>query len=304
MGGRRVEWQTVLLAVVIHSLWLGLLIAHRMLPLWLLLPALGVVGAWFGSLQHEVIHRHPTPWRRVNRLAVILPLSLWVPFERYRQMHLDHHASDLTMPGLDPETFYCTPEEWASKTPLARRVTIVNRTILGRLTIGPAIAIVKYVRYEMRQWRDDRGCRRHLASHLVEAAFTSWVVFGWIGFPVWQYVVGFCYFGMSLTMLRSFAEHRPITDHRLIDEGMTRSAVVRSDGFFGVLFLNNNLHHTHHLRPGVAWYRLKSVHAALGSDEIAAAGAGWYRSYGELIRRHLVRPFCQPEHPLLTPADR
>ena len=302
-GGRRIEWQTVVLAVVVHGAIVGVLWAHRAVPGWLTVPVLAVLGAWFGSLQHEVIHRHPTPSAAFNRLAVPLPLALWVPFERYRQSHLAHHDSDLTMPGHDPETFYCTPDEWSSMGPFVRRITWVNCTILGRLTIGPAIAMVKYGRYEITQFRRDAASRPYLVSHVVEMAVTAWLVFGGIGFPVWQYLVGFCYFGTALTMLRSFAEHRPINgDHQVFD-GMTRSAVVRSAGFFGLMFLNNNLHHTHHARPGVAWYRLKQVHAEMGSDEIAAAGAGWYRSYGELIWRYLVRPFCQPEHPLLASVE-
>ena len=304
MGGdRRVEWQTVALAVVVHGAIVGVLAAHRTVPAWLILPLLAVLGAWFGSLQHEVIHRHPTPSAALNRLVVPLPLALWVPFERYRQSHLAHHESDLTMPGLDPETFYCTPDAWASMSPLARRITLINCTILGRLTIGPAISMVKYGRYEASQFRRNPASRPCLVSHVVEASVTAWLVFGWMGFPVWQYLVGFCYLGMSLTMLRSFAEHRPINaDHQVFD-GMSRSAVVRSAGFFGLMYLNNNLHHTHHARPGVAWYQLKQVHAEMGSDEIAAAGAGWYRNYGELTRRYLVRPFCQPEHPLLTTVE-
>ncbi len=303
-GGRRIEWQTVVLAMAIHGIIVGLLFAHDAVPAWLMVPLLGVLGAWFGSLQHEVIHRHPTNSTVLNRLAVPLPLSLWVPFERYRHTHLAHHDSDLTMPGIDPESFYCTPGEWGSMSPLVRRITLINRTILGRFTIGPAIAMVKYGRYEITQFRRDSTVRPYLVSHVIEAGVTAWLVFGWIGIPLWQYLVGFCYLGMSLTMLRSFAEHRPINgDHQVFD-GMSRSAVVRSSGFFGLMYLNNNLHHTHHARPGVAWYRLKQMHAELGSDEIAAAGAGWYRNYGELIGRYFVRPFCQPEHPLLSAVDR
>ncbi len=297
VGGHRVEWRTVVLAAVIHGGWVAVLIGHRALPAVVVVALLAALGGWFGSLQHEVIHRHPTSWRPVNRLCVALPLSLWVPFERYRLCHLAHHASDLTMPGSDPESFYCTPQRWASRGWIARRVTIANRTLLGRLTIGPAIAMATFAGGEARAWRLDRPTRRALAAHIVQAAVTVWLVAVVLHFPLWQYLVGFCYLGTSLTMLRSFAEHRAV-------DGATRSAVVRSSGFFGLLFLNNNLHHTHHARPEVPWYRLKALHAELGSDEIAANGAGWYRSYGELLKRYLLRPFCQPDHPLLARVER
>jgi hypothetical protein len=36
----------------------------------------------------------------------------------------------------------------------------------------------------------------------------------------------------------------------------------------------------------------------MGSDEIAAEGAGLYRSYFEVLRTYFFTPFCQPDHPL------
>jgi fatty acid desaturase len=65
-----------------------------------------------------------------------------------------------------------------------------------------------------------------------------------------------------------------------------------------LMYLNNNLHHTHHADPALAWYRLPARHRLLCSDELAAQGAGLYRGYGELFRRYALRPFCQPVDPL------
>jgi fatty acid desaturase len=76
--------------------------------------------------------------------------------------------------------------------------------------------------------------------------------------------------------------------------------VVRSGWFFGVLFLFNNLHHTHHARPGVAWYRLPALTEQLGSADVARNGAGFYRGYVEVVRRFAFRPFDTPVNPLLT----
>ncbi len=67
-----------------------------------------------------------------------------------------------------------------------------------------------------------------------------------------------------------------------------------------LLYLNNNLHHTHHERPGVAWYELPAVHRQMGSDAIAAVGAGLYRGgYTEVARRNMFRPFERPDHPFM-----
>ena len=41
----------------------------------LLVVILGVLAAWYGSLQHEVIHGHPTPWGRVNVALAAAPLD-------------------------------------------------------------------------------------------------------------------------------------------------------------------------------------------------------------------------------------
>jgi fatty acid desaturase len=78
----------------------------------------------------------------------------------------------------------------------------------------------------------------------------------------------------------------------------TRCAVVRSGRFFGLLFLNNNLHHTHHALPGAAWFRLPRLTREMGAEAIAADGAGLYRGYLEVFRRFAIRPFCQPVDPL------
>jgi fatty acid desaturase len=73
--------------------------------------------------------------------------------------------------------------------------------------------------------------------------------------------------------------------------------VVRSGWFFGLLYLNNNLHYTHHAVPGAPWYRLRGLTESLGAAEVAARGAGTYRGYGEVVRRYGLRPFAQPWHP-------
>ena len=99
--------------------------------------------------------------------------------------------------------------------------------------------------------------------------------------------------GQSFTLLRSFVEHCAVA------EG-TRSAVVKAGPVMSLMYLNNNLHHTHHAEPSTPWYALPSVAPrSMEADEIAAEGAGLYRhGYLEVARRNFARPFCQPDHPL------
>ena len=113
------------------------------------------------------------------------------------------------------------------------------------------------------------------------------------GLDVWVYLLGAVWLGWSISLMRGFAEHRFV-------EGGTQSAVVRAGPVMSLLYLNNNLHLSHHARPGVPWYELPAVHRRLDADAGAAAGAGLYASYIDVARRFAVRPFCKPVHPRWT----
>ena len=291
---RRVEWPTIAVAVAVWALWAVLVFAHRSIPTPLLLLGFAVSNAWYMSLQHEVIHGHPTPWRVVNAVVAWMPLNLWLPFSLYRDSHLVHHEADLTIPEVDPESYYVTPAQWAAAGPFKRAVLMASRTFVGRMVLGPAIGPTRTVVHEMRRALTDAATARVWVAHVVGAAAVGWVVFGIAGVPVWQYLVGYCYLGMSVVLIRSFAEHLAVP------APATRSAVVRSGWFFGLLFLNNNLHHTHHARPAAAWYRLPALTDEIGSEALAAQGAGLYRSYGEVMRRFAFHPFPGPVNPLLV----
>lgn len=70
-------------------------------------PLLILIACWYMSLQHELIHGHPTRWPRVNQLLGLLPLAVWYPYGIYRDAHLAHHNDDsLTHPLDDPESYY------------------------------------------------------------------------------------------------------------------------------------------------------------------------------------------------------
>ncbi len=129
------------------------------------------------------------------------------------------------------------------------------------------------------------------ARHLLALAAVGWLIIGVAGLPAVEAIIGLFYGRLVCTGLRTFAEHRWVPDGSL-------SAVVHAGPLASLLFLNNNLHHTHHALPGVAWFRLPTEHRRLGSDGLAAAGAGLYPGgYLELWRRFGVRSFCRPVHP-------
>jgi fatty acid desaturase len=292
---RSTEWPTIALIVAWATTYIVVIAGHRAIPWFASVPVLALLSGLHFSLQHEAIHGHPTRWPRLNALMIGAPLPLWCPFAEYRASHLAHHESDLTVPGVDPESYYVTMRQWDRAGGVGRSLLRWNRTLVGRMVIGPWLAIARAV---FALLRGDRAIRRTWALHLPVAAATLWLVVGVAGLPAWEYAVGIVWGGTALTMLRSFVEHRDMSGDA------TRSAVVRSNRAWSLLFLNNNLHHTHHAAPGAPWYRLPELCDELGSDDAARAGAGWYRGYTEVARRYGLRPFDTPVHPRQRAAVR
>ena len=285
---RAVEWPTVALAVVIYGGWLTLTAFHAALPL----PVVVVVGAWLvawhGSLQHETIHGHPTRSAAVNAAIGAVPLALWLPYGIYRDSHIAHHRSPhITDPRHDPESRYVAPgraRRWAAA---------VQSTLAGRMLFGPALAIVSLAATESRRLRSRPvAVLRDWAPHLAGVA----VVVAWLevtGLGAARYVALIVYPALSLTLLRSFAEHRADIP------GPSRAATVERGGLLGLLYLNNHLHTAHHDRPDLAWYRLPA-HQRRHHARLVAQAGGVHRSYGAIVRRYAWRRHDVLVHPNLA----
>jgi fatty acid desaturase len=297
-AGHRIEWPTAGLLLAFFAAYLGVVLGHQALPWWLAVPVLAVLGGFFMSLQHEVLHGHPTSSTNLNTLIGFAPLSLYLPYLRYKDLHTQHHTGELTHPLIDPESFYVDPEVWQRAGKWRRRYIQCTRTVLGRLTLGSLQAIIGYVVSDLLLATRNRQVARQWLVHLAGAALLGWWLFAVVDVPVWEYLVGFVLCGYMLTQLRAFAEHRAVPSG-------TRSAVINAGPVMSLMFLNNNLHHTHHAAPSEPWYQLPALHREMGSDALAEAGAGRYPGgYAEVIRRYLVHPFCQAPHPLLALGQR
>lgn len=289
---RRIEWPTVALLVAFFAAWLALVLGHRAVPWPVQLIMLVPLGGLWMSLGHELLHGHPTRWNAVNTGIGFLPLSLWLPFVRYKSLHVKHHRSDLTDPEDDPESFYVPPMTWQQAGSLRRRWTLFLRTIAGRLTVGVPRGILRFWRRDIQLVSDDRRIAVVWLLHTAAAGALAWWLFGVVGVNPIVYVCGFCFGGTACTQLRSFAEHAAVATG-------TRSAVVKASPPMALLYLNNNLHHTHHALPDLQWYRIPAAHRELGADALAEAGAGLYSGgYLEVLREYCFTPFCQPDHPL------
>jgi fatty acid desaturase len=291
---RWLEGPTWALVVVIYGGWGLLTWCYGVLPWWLVLPTGAWVMAWQMSLQHELIHGHPTRSRRINAALGFPPLCLWLPFACYRESHLAHHAGDgLTDPRRDPESFYVTAEEWSRMGPIRRMLIQVNNTFVGRVLVGPALSIGGFLQAELRLLvRGDRGRWRIWAAH--GAGVLAVIAWTWqvCAIPPWVYGLLFVYPGMSLALIRSFAEHRAEA------EVGHRTAIVEDAPVLGLLFLHNNLHVVHHTRPGLPWYEIPAAYRRDRDRFIADNNNLVYRGYREVAGRHLLTAHHQPVHPM------
>jgi fatty acid desaturase len=116
-------------------------------------------------------------------------------------------------------------------------------------------------------------------------------IFGVCGITLLEYVVLFAYPGLALTLLRSFAEHRPAADPA------HRTAIVETGPLMSLLYLNNNLHSVHHNRPDAPWYRLRAIYRDGRAAILTGNGGYRFRGYAAVLRRFLLTVKDSPEYP-------
>jgi fatty acid desaturase len=288
-----IEWPTWLVWLSIWGAWLLLVGSYGSIPTWISTGLLIVLLAWYMSFQHELTHGHPTQSDTLNRLVGLPPLAIWYPFDTYREDHLKHHDdAHLTEPGVDTESNYITPAQAAGMGPVALWLYKSQRTVLGRLLIGPAIVIVSLGTRIARGMRAGDWVQfRVWAVHLPLVALLLWALERFTSLPAWHYCFGMAYPALGLAMLRSLYEHRPglLPAHRTV--------INEASAPWRLLYLNNNYHVVHHAYPQVPWYQIPALYAA---DRAAwQAGNGGFVLPGYL---HLVRNFAWApvDSPVLT----
>lgn len=289
----RIEWQTVGLLGLCYLSWLALTVGHAAVPLVVLLSALALVIGFHTSLQHEIIHGHPTRSPLANTLLALPALNLFTPYLRYYDTHIKHHEVEhLTNPHEDPESYYLTAGQWQQTPPWLRTLHRANYTLLGRIVLGPALILPM-------SWYEDgkallAGKQRVQQAWLLHALMVG-LVLAWLhgcGFPVWLYLLA-NYVAYGVMLVRSFIEHRAVP------VPAERSIIVESRGLLSFLFLNNNLHALHHLQPSLPWYQLRTVYAQQREHILQVNGGYWFRSYAEIARRYALYPKSDVQHPWL-----
>jgi fatty acid desaturase len=282
---REIEWPTVGLIVAVYIVLMTIVWFHASLPWWLILPVGAYSAALYSSLQHEVLHGHPTGNRKLNEAMVFASPSLWLPYQRYKHTHLIHHNdANLTDPRLDPESYYLLPEAWAQMAGIRRMLFQFNHTLAGRMTIGPAISILRFWSVEFRDIaKGDRAKLKAWGWFVLSVVITVWYVVWVAGMPFWQYYLLIAYPGISLALVRSYCEHQGAEqiEHRTI--------IVEASPFWSLLFLNNNLHVAHHARPALAWYKLPAFYKSEREQLIARNNGYLMKGYSEIFARFFLR---------------
>jgi len=296
---RSIEWPTLLLGLIIYAAWLALTWHAGSLPPALLFLLGGWVVAWHGSLQHEAVHGHPFGSSTLTAAFAGVPLGLLLPFSLYRRSHLAHHGvRELTDPRTDPESFYVDAAAWTRATSLGRAWLVAESTLLGRMALGPFRALARLALGELARARREPSAviRVWLVHVLTTIPLLYWIVVV-CDMSLGAYLLCFVYPGLSLTLLRSFIEHRAE------GEGGERSVIVEAEAPLGWLFLHNNLHALHHAEPALPWYALPARYRERERELLSSNGGYLFHGYREVAWRFLLRPKDAPLHPGSLPVS-
>jgi len=287
------EWPTWLLLVGFYLAW-ALIVFHgqalgQLISIVLLVP---LVVLWM-SIQHELIHGHPTRWPVINKALGFLPFAVWYPYDIYRDTHLAHHNDEvLTVPGQDPESRYVTSRSWGQSPRYMKTLLWVNKTLGGRLIIGAPLALMTLASTALGGFlHSERSSWRMWLIHLLGVGVLLGLVEQYSAISAVQYVFLVSLPALSISMIRSFYEHRPSTlpEHRTV--------INESSGLLSWLFLNLNLHLVHHDLPGLPWFYLPRVYRARREQWIARNNGYVIHGYFQLLQRHLINPVDCPRHP-------
>ncbi len=281
-----IEWPTIGIIAICYAGLALLMWFYHVVPAWIIVPVAGYFVALHGSLQHEVLHGHPTRNGVLNEALVFINPSFWFPYRRYRKLHLTHHNDEhLTVPALDPESYYMMPEDWAKLSFPLRLIYTANNTLAGRILLGPIIGTIRFWHADLREiLRGNAAVAKAWALHIPACAITLVYAIAVCHIPFWAYLVLFAWPGVGFSLIRSFCEHQAMEN---IGE---RTIIVESSAPLSLMFLNNNLHIAHHRNPRIAWYKLPEYYRSERESLLKENRGYLMRGYREIFRRYLFKP--------------
>lgn len=284
------DWRTLIIAALVYVGWFATVFTHKHLPWWATLVLLTWFGAWHLSLQHELVHGHPFRNSNFNAALASLSVTLWVPFLSFKRDHISHHNTTLTHPKLDTESYYAIPESWQHSGRLLRSIYWANRTLAFRLTVWSIFSTVQYfIADAWRAVRNVDNARNAWILHIPGIFAVLFIVTQMAEMSLLEYLIGGVFASHSLNMMRSFAEHKTLSNES------SRTAVIDAGRAMSLLMLNNNLHIAHHDEPSTPWYLVPATAKRLNAFERAEQIGSLYRGgYSEIIRRFTFKPYDQP----------
>ena len=290
----REEAPTLLLLAACYGAVAALTVWADALTLPLATLLLAPVLALYSSLQHEALHGHPFKDPRLNAALVFPAVGLFIPYLRFKDMHLAHHHDpNLTDPYEDPESNFLDPAVWNTLPGWRRAFYRFNNTLLGRMLVGPALSIANLYATDLVLMA--KGDRRTWLSHAQNAGGVALVLL-WIStvatMPLWAFAIA-AYLGLSIIMIRTYLEHRAE------ERAAARSVIIEDRGIMALLFLNNNYHSVHHANPGVVWHQLPGLFERDREKFLHRNGGYVYRSYWQIFAEHLFRAKDPVPHPLM-----
>ena len=293
------EWPTWALIIAVTVSWALITAFADRIGLFVATLSLIPLIALHSSLQHETLHILEPRWPLLARVAVFPAIGLFIPYIRFRDLHLVHHHNEmLTDPYDDPETFYLEPTEWARYSRSAKQILIFNNTLFGRLIAGPLIGQLFFMRAELRKIQgNDPSVLKAWLWHVPAMAIVLAWLFIVATIPFWAYFAA-AYLGLSVLKVRTFLEHRAHEDMN------HRSVIIEKSGVLSFLFLNNNLHHVHHAHPTVPWYALPRLFYEQRQKFLTANGGYRYDSYLDVFRNHFFHAKESVPHPIWSIKNR
>ncbi len=212
---------------------------------------------------HEAVHGVLSRRRAVNHaLGALCALPVLQNFAAYRVLHLRHHAHL----GAEGD-----PDHYENYT---RRRALVYAMHWGRLLLGyPAYVTA----IPVLGWRQGTGRDRAFVAGEVAAlvalvaAVAAWVPWPWLlhGWLLPMAIVN------TLVNVRGMSQHTLLADASDVVRGTRTILGTPVSRFF---MCNENFHLEHHLYPGVPWYHLPRLHAAL-RDDLARREAPYIPTY-------------------------
>jgi len=288
----RIEWPTVWVVILCYVCFAlaTTAIASVSLPIAVLLLSLTVT--LHSSLQHEVIHGHPLPSQNMSAALVFPAIGLLIPYERFRDLHLAHHKdAHLTDPYDDPETQYLDPAVWNRLGTPLQTVLNWNASLLGRMFIGPFLSQFVFMRNDWRMIRaGSASVRRAWLLHVLGIVPVVLWLMTVSSMPFWAYALS-AYLGMAILRIRTFLEHQA---H---EHAGGRTVIIEDRGPLAFLFLNNNFHAVHHIKPGTAWYDLPKLYADNKENYLERNLGYSYPSYKTVMAQYLFRAKEPVAHP-------